>query len=239
LGLQCDGSDSDLCEEGITSCIAGSLSCSDNTGSTLDLCDGVDNDCDPASADGSEDPGIGQACDGTDSDLCLEGTSFCAAGSLSCSDNTSSSLDVCDGADNDCDPASADGDEDPQVGLACDGADADLCNEGTLACGSGSLICSDNTGDNVELCNDADDDCDGIVDEEYLPGGSVSHTGLDGLIGFKGEQCGSGVCAGGVIACALDAISLSCDTEENATEELCNGMDDNCDGVIDEGCELP
>ena len=53
-----------LCAEGAAICVAGSLSCSDATGDDLDICDGVDNDCDGASADGDEDPGLGVACDG-------------------------------------------------------------------------------------------------------------------------------------------------------------------------------
>jgi len=47
-----------------------------------DICNGSDDDCDPASADGSEDPLNGTACDGPDSDLCLEGTRSCSDGVL-------------------------------------------------------------------------------------------------------------------------------------------------------------
>jgi hypothetical protein len=132
-----------------------------------EVCDGADNDCDPASADGSEDPSNGAACDGVDSDLCLEGTYSCEAGSLTCSDVTGSTLDVCDGADNDCDPASADGSEDPSNGAACDGADSDLCLEGTYSCEAGSLTCSDTTGDLIEVCDGADNDCDLLIDEDW------------------------------------------------------------------------
>lgn len=132
-----------------------------------EICDGIDNDCDLSSADGTEDPLDGTACDGADGDLCNEGTNSCSDGSLTCSDNTSNTLDVCDGADNDCDPASADGSEDPLLGAACDGADSDLCDEGTFGCIVGSLVCSDNTDDTVETCNGVDDDCDGSVDEDF------------------------------------------------------------------------
>jgi hypothetical protein len=165
-GVACDGADTDLCTEGTTSCAAGALVCSDNTGSTVDLCNGADDDCDGASADGSEDPQTGTACDGADSDLCNEGTRSCAAGALVCSDNTGSTVDLCNGADDDCDAASADGSEDPQTGTACDGADGDLCNEGAYGCTAGALVCSDNTGTTVEVCNSLDDDCDGTVDED-------------------------------------------------------------------------
>ncbi|MCC6521653.1 MAG: hypothetical protein IT373_03230, partial [Polyangiaceae bacterium] len=142
------------------------LVCSDATGSTVDLCNGSDDDCDAASADGSEDPQNGTQCDGADSDLCLEGTRSCSAGSLVCSDATGSTTDTCNGLDDDCDAASADGSEDPLNGTACDGADTDLCNEGTRSCPAGSLVCSDATGNTVEVCNGLDDDCDTLVDED-------------------------------------------------------------------------
>jgi len=64
----------------------------------------VDDDCDPASADGSEDPLVGTACDGPDGDLCAEGTRFCSGGALDCSDNTATNPEICaNSIDDDCD----------------------------------------------------------------------------------------------------------------------------------------
>ena len=84
------------------------MACSAGT-DTLDICNGSDDDCDASSADGSEDPGLGAACDGTDSDLCEEGTTLCSAGSIVCSDTTGDNVEVCDGIDNDCNGAVDDG----------------------------------------------------------------------------------------------------------------------------------
>jgi len=69
----------------------------------LEVCDGLDNDCDSATVDGSEDSQVGVACDGPDSDLCIEGTNSCVGGSLVCTDTTDDTVEVCDGLDNDCD----------------------------------------------------------------------------------------------------------------------------------------
>jgi hypothetical protein len=222
-GTACDGADSDLCNEGLRSCQSGSLVCSDNTTSDLDVCDGINNDCDPASADGSEDPLNGTQCDGADSDLCLEGSRSCAAGALTCSDNTASTLDLCNLIDDDCDPASPNGSEDPQNGTACDGADTDFCNEGTRSCSSNVLVCSDNTGNNVEVCNGLDDDCNaGTVDGSQDPQNGTACDGPDGDFCNEGTRS----CAGGALVC-------SDNTGTNV--EVCNGLDDDCDGPVDEG----
>jgi hypothetical protein len=111
LNQPCDGGDSDLCVEGVRVCTAGALACNDVTSSTVDLCGNGNEDCDAASGDGSEDPQVGQTCDGGDSDFCLEGTKSCVAGSLSCSDGSTSTPEVCagDGADEDCSGTADDG----------------------------------------------------------------------------------------------------------------------------------
>ncbi len=74
-----------------------------------ELCDGIDNDCDPETPDGSADPNLGEPCDGTDSDLCLEGTWACDGVQLVCDDPNDNEPDLCDAIDNDCDPSTADG----------------------------------------------------------------------------------------------------------------------------------
>src|SRR5262245_52529435 len=120
-----------------------------------EICDGLDNDCDPWTVDGSEDPELGTACDGADADLCLEGERVCAGGSLQCTDTSAGTSDLCNGLDDDCDPSSEDGDEDPGVGPACDGPDDDPCEEGTWVCSSGALRCSDQTTNGGScLCGD-------------------------------------------------------------------------------------
>ncbi len=104
LGTACDGPDSDRCAEGVIVCDgSGGTACGDATGDALDLCEGTDDDCDPASPDGSEDPSLGGGCDGGDGDLCAEGVLECRAGAPACSDATATSAETCDGSDEDCD----------------------------------------------------------------------------------------------------------------------------------------
>jgi hypothetical protein len=167
VGSACDGGDGDLCNEGVISCSGGGAVCSDATGTTVDLCGGGDEDCDTASADGSEDPQVGVLCDGGDSDLCIEGQRVCTSGTLQCNDTSGSTVDLCNNFDDDCDTGSVDGSEDPQVGTTCDGADTDACIEGVRSCQSGGLVCSDNTSSTSEVCGTGDDDCDGATDEGF------------------------------------------------------------------------
>jgi hypothetical protein len=71
-----------------------------------EVCDGIDNDCDPGTPDGMQDPQIGGPCDGPDGDFCLEGTTTaCVAGSFTCNDDTTTTVEQCLGndGDEDCD----------------------------------------------------------------------------------------------------------------------------------------
>lgn len=70
----------------------------------------------------------------------------------------------------------------------------------------------------VEVCNGRDDDCDGLVDEDL---GTIT--------------CGVGICARSVPACT-GGVTGTCVPGLPQAEVCNNGLDDNCDGVVDEGC---
>lgn len=131
-----------------------------------ELCNGLDDDCDSSTrVDGVDDPRVGMPCDDADSDLCEEGMTICVAGEVLCDEPAVDDLDVCDGMDNDCSAATPDGSGDPGVGVPCDGADDDMCEEGMSACVAGGVTCDDVTDTSTESCDGDDDDCDGLVDE--------------------------------------------------------------------------
>ncbi|MBL8787281.1 MAG: hypothetical protein JNJ59_20415, partial [Deltaproteobacteria bacterium] len=78
----------------------------------------------------------------------------------------------------------------------------------------------------AEICNGQDDDCDGFVDT------SDASVDVTGLAGYPDCERVSEACSGRW-ACA-GASGWVCTAREPEVE-VCNGKDDNCDGVADDG----
>jgi hypothetical protein len=133
--------------------------------------------------------------------------------------------ETCNGQDDDCD---GDIDEDFAVGDACAAGIGACLGRGETVCTADGrdVICDAVAGQpGVEVCNDADDDCDGAIDEDF-PVGTVC-------------ALGQGAC-GAVGALACDpAGGVTCAAEPGSPNvETCNGIDDDCDGDIDEDFHL-
>jgi hypothetical protein len=140
----------------------------------------------------------------------------------------------CNGLDDDCD---GDIDEDfwragSKLGNPC-GTGA--C-EGVFVCtpDGSNTVCSNTVrpGDQKEICdNGVDDDCDGVVDER------VEVTGEQGCFCKTGDtdRCGSniGICKAGVMTCA-GGVWGDCEGGVEPRDEICNSLDDDCDGVVDD-----
>lgn len=79
-----------------------------------------------------------------------------------------------------------------------------------------NFICSPS----AEVCNGLDDDCNGSIDDGLAP---VATT------------CGVGACAAtGTQTCVDGVLTDSC-TPGNSSAEVCNGLDDDCNGLVDDG----
>ncbi|MFO0744784.1 MAG: MopE-related protein [Myxococcota bacterium] len=106
----------------------------------------------------------------------------------------------------------------------CNGVEA--CTTSGAAAGWGA--CSATT-PVQETCNGQDDDCDGLVDQADP---DIDHAGLAGYPDCErvSEACsGRWTCAN-----AAGTYSWQCSAREPETE-ICNGKDDDCDGLTDDG----
>ncbi|HND31304.1 MAG TPA: putative metal-binding motif-containing protein, partial [Myxococcota bacterium] len=158
--------------------------------------------------------------------------------------------ELCNGLDDDCDgaidPASsgdartwyADGDGDgfgdaSTTALSCDQppsytGDSSDCDDFAVTSFPGA----------DEWCNGADDNCDGQVDEDSALDTSVWYADAD-ADGFGDAQSSRPACTApsGWVADTTDCDD-GLSTVFPGADEWCNGLDDNCDGQVDEDSAL-
>lgn len=100
-----------------------------------------------------------------------------------------------------------------------------LCKDGTRKCSDDAVWgqCGGQVLPAKELCNRKDDDCDGVVDNDFEREGATCTVG-------KGDCKTSGYWK-----CNADGLGTTCDAPAPVVKaEVCDGVDNDCDDKIDE-----
>ena len=197
----------------------------------LEVCDGIDNDCDQLVDTDDEDVDLSSAPlwytdldsdgwgDDTSTASACEQPAGMAAQGGDCDELRASvnpgATELCDGLDTDCDGStpSDEQDDDADGFRSCDGD----CDDGEDTVYDGA----------TELCDGLDNDCSGAVGEDEVDGDGDGYVACEVTDGWYGSPIDGGG---------------DCDDDDGdewpGADETCDGDDDDCDGQVDEASAI-
>ena len=229
-GCQCNDGATQECYSGpadtvgVGTCVKGSQTCANGAWGACagevvpadETCNLKDDDCDGTVDDmGVTMCGIGG---------CAAMVDTCVNGVLQQCVPGMPAVEVCDGIDNNCNQIVDE--TDPALNQVCDSGLLGQCKNGKQTCAMGVLTCAPDKTPVMETCNGIDDDCDGVVDNNIPGTGGGCDTGAQG------------VCKSGTITCqdvGGGNFTIDCFSDTPASAEICDGLDNDCDGAVDQG----
>lgn len=192
-----------------------------------ELCNGIDDNCDKKTDEGCPCTNSSTQPCGSDEGECKKGMQTCVNNAWgSCEGETKPKTELCNNLDDDCDTVI-----DNDVTKSCYTGpslteNVGLCKSGFSTCAAGSWgACAGQVLPQNELCDGKDNNCETNIDELWTQLGDSCETGF-------------GACKGpGHIACKSDGSGTECKqtVPKLPLQEICDGKDNDCDEVIDNG----
>jgi MYXO-CTERM domain-containing protein len=114
------------------------------------------------------------------------------------------------------------------------GSQIGTCSMGITRCVAGRIVCDQTSMPRDEMCNGLDDDCNTLIDDGIFP-----ETGRTCLCpGLTAAQAGVGTCKAGKLVCR-GAEGFVCEGCILPEMEICDGKDNDCDGIPDQAAMCP